>query len=239
MKHQYFGDINDYRKYGFLRCIAEATGQPLGILWLLTADDGRTDGEFRRYLQQPHRWRHHDPQLCDALSTLLQPDHARRVSHASTWELLPGAKYFDHVFADSAVERTSAMSLAAEHLSGCPFVFLDPDNGVEVRSAPFGAKGSCKYVYWRELEMLFQRGHSLLIYQHYPRVARETFHDQLGTALKERFAAKTVIFSTPHVAFFLAVHSQHQSQLPEIERLISAHWHGQIGTIHPRAAPVS
>ena len=24
MKNQYFGDVNDYRKYGLLRCIAEA-----------------------------------------------------------------------------------------------------------------------------------------------------------------------------------------------------------------------
>ena len=40
MKNQYFGDINDYRKYGLLRLIAKKTGLKIGICWMLTPDDG-------------------------------------------------------------------------------------------------------------------------------------------------------------------------------------------------------
>jgi hypothetical protein len=49
MKNQYFGDINDYRKYGLLRAFAEAH-LSVGVCWLLTADDAGGDGELRRLL---------------------------------------------------------------------------------------------------------------------------------------------------------------------------------------------
>jgi len=229
MKHQYFGDINDYRKYGLLRCIAEATGQALGVLWLLTEDDGRTDGEFRRYLQHPTRWRGHDPLLFEALSQLLQVDHVRHVAHASAWDLLPGATYFDHVFTDSATERSSAMTQAAERLGGCPILFVDPDNGIEIKSVKYGSKNSCKYVYWRELDALFRNGHTLLIYQHYPRIARERFHAELSEALRRQLgAADVLVFSTPYVAFFLALQPRHVAFVPSIRALVENRWRQQI-----------
>lgn len=55
MKNQYFGDINDFRKYGILRALA---GPPLSLVvsWMLTPDDGSTDGEFISYLSEPRRW---------------------------------------------------------------------------------------------------------------------------------------------------------------------------------------
>jgi hypothetical protein len=50
MKDQYFGDVNDYRKYGLLRALSSVTRLPIGVCWLLTGPDSRSDGEFRRYL---------------------------------------------------------------------------------------------------------------------------------------------------------------------------------------------
>ena len=54
---------------------------------------------------------------------------------------------------------------------GAEVVFLDPDNGVEVRSRPYGRKDSSKYVYWREVKALAKAGRSVLVYQHYPQSA--------------------------------------------------------------------
>ena len=71
VKDQYFGDVNDYRKYGILRGLIEGSQLRLGVCWLRTVNDGRQDGEFRQYLQRPERWRHHDPELYDALRRLL------------------------------------------------------------------------------------------------------------------------------------------------------------------------
>ncbi|MDO8501594.1 MAG: hypothetical protein Q7S20_07100 [Gemmatimonadaceae bacterium] len=55
MKHQYFGDVNDYRKYGLLRILQQASGLRLGVCWMLTPDDTRTDGKFVAYLGDSKR----------------------------------------------------------------------------------------------------------------------------------------------------------------------------------------
>ena len=60
MKDQYFGDINDYRKYGLLRAIVRTSGMRLMVAWMLTPDDGSTDGKFVSYLEHPGKWSCHE-----------------------------------------------------------------------------------------------------------------------------------------------------------------------------------
>ncbi len=43
MKNQYFGDINDYRKYGLLRAIQSKGEARLLVAWMLTENDGSRD----------------------------------------------------------------------------------------------------------------------------------------------------------------------------------------------------
>jgi len=71
MKDQYFGDINDYRKYGLLRSISLASNLSILIAWMLTEDDGSTDGKFIQYLEEPNKWGHYDPPLYGELARLL------------------------------------------------------------------------------------------------------------------------------------------------------------------------
>ncbi len=229
MKHQYFGDINDFRKYGLLRCIAEVLGEGLGVLWLLTPDDGRTDGEFRRYLQEPKKWRSHDPHLYDSLSKLFDGETARHVGHAAAWELLPNAKYFEKTVPDSAIERAALINEAEHALADCPLIFIDPDNGIEVKSVPYGSKGSHKYVYWRELESFYRRGHSLVVYQHYPRLSRPAYRASLIAQFREHLRATDVtVYSTAHAAFVFALQSRHASSLPRIDDTLKFRWRGQV-----------
>ncbi len=63
MKNQYFGDINDYKKFGLLRSIMSATDINILISWMLTEDDGSTDGKFIEYLSEPEKWSQYDNQL--------------------------------------------------------------------------------------------------------------------------------------------------------------------------------
>ena len=151
MKNQYFGDVNDYRKYGLLRVLASKGSLRLGICWLLTADDDRTDGEFRQYLHQPGRWRHHDAELYDRLRCLLAPGTERSVVHARNWDLVPGATYFEAFLPDETLARQQYFTAAGEELADCDLIFFDPDNGIEAESATIGARGSCKCIYWCEL----------------------------------------------------------------------------------------
>ena len=70
MKNQYFGDVNDYVKYGLLRCFA-SEGFRVGVLWMLTPGDGRPDGRKTKYLSQPEKWKRHDADLFAVLSNAL------------------------------------------------------------------------------------------------------------------------------------------------------------------------
>lgn len=40
VKHQYVGDINDYRKYALLRALSAGGANRIGVCWMLTPDDG-------------------------------------------------------------------------------------------------------------------------------------------------------------------------------------------------------
>jgi hypothetical protein len=55
MKNQYFADVNDYFKYGLLRCFAHAEFR-LGVCWMLTPDDRGPDGRKTKYLSQRQTW---------------------------------------------------------------------------------------------------------------------------------------------------------------------------------------
>jgi len=67
VKNQYFGDINDYRKYGLLRCLANEGRFRIGMCWMLTPSDRSSDGQQPLYLTSPSVWRSLDPSLFDVL----------------------------------------------------------------------------------------------------------------------------------------------------------------------------
>ena len=43
MKNQYFGDVNDYRKYGLLRALQGEGSLSTLVAWMLTPDDGSNE----------------------------------------------------------------------------------------------------------------------------------------------------------------------------------------------------
>ena len=229
MKNQYFGDVNDYRKYGLLRALNSVTGLAVGVCWLLTLDDGRRDGDFRRYLEEPRRWRGYDPQLYDQLRTLLSCGVARSVEHARSWELIPGATYYDMLLRDDMPTRRDYFEGAWSSLRSCPIVFFDPDNGIEVPSKRIGAKHSSKYLYWREIEKTYAAGHSLVIYQHFAHVDRDVYTTGLARELTDRLSAPLVdSFRTPHVVFFLVARPEHALAFERAHTNIHDRWGNQI-----------
>ena len=108
-------------------------------------------------------------------------------------------------------------------------VFLDPDNGLEVKSTAYGKKGSSKYLYWHEVEALWVSGKSLMIYQHFPREDRSRFVQRMVRAM-ERAAPESLVetFSTPYVVFFLALQPELHQFHEEIAFRIGESWDGQI-----------
>ncbi|MGB7213181.1 MAG: hypothetical protein WBC97_11215 [Gemmatimonadales bacterium] len=228
MKDQYFGDVNDYRKYGLLRALESVTGLSLGVCWLLTSDDGGTDGGFTDFLLQPGQWRRYDPPLYDELRRLLDPGTRRSVQHVRTWSLIPGARYYEAGLADGS-GRERYIDGALDALQECPVVFFDPDNGVEVPSIRFGGRGSSKYIYWQEMEQAYRRGHTLVVYQHFAREKREQHIARLAEQFRQRLQAPMIAsFRTPRVVFFLAVQSDHIDKFAGLHERVRETWGDQI-----------
>ena len=211
MKNQYFGDVNDYVKYGLLRFIAANSALQAMLCWMLTPDDDRGDGGKLQYLCEPGRWRHHDPQLFDALqgSTLARTDR-RSISLIEESDLLPRTTFFSEILVDDALARRAYFDRLWRKAAGADLVFFDPDNGMEVESVKLGRKGSSKYLYWREARDTYRRGHSLVLFQHFPRVKRDNFVQLLADrAIQETGAPKVVALRSINAVFFLVPQSRH------------------------------
>jgi hypothetical protein len=56
MKVQYFGDINDSRKFALLRLLSEFGQFKIGVCWMLTEPDDSKEGGNRSYLQREDIW---------------------------------------------------------------------------------------------------------------------------------------------------------------------------------------
>lgn len=229
MKNQYFGDVNDYRKYGLLRALQSSGDGRLLVAWMLTPDDGGCDGKFLSYLGAPALWEKYDPILFNGLNDLLSPAAKRCVSLIEGSDLLPTASYYSELVPDKRQERDAWCSGLRRAAAGADLVFLDPDNGIEVRSKPAGRRGSSKYVMWGEIERLWAAGCSLVIYQHFPRKPRHEFAEQIAAALRSRTGAGFVeALRTAHVLFLVAAQDRHKGWLGNAMKSLRGCWNGQI-----------
>jgi hypothetical protein len=222
MKDEYFGDISDYRKYGLVRCLALPDRLPLGVCWMLTHEAGGGDGDKVGYLAEPQRYRARDPELYDWLRQVVVVEGDRRAARMEQSGLLGQATYQSQVLTDDAGARTAYFRRCAALFGSCDLVLFDPDNGLEVKSVPRGAKGSHRYLYWREVSDAYGWGASLLIFQYWPRVKRAPFTERLVDELGAHTGATAVFsFHTPLVLFLLAAQPRHadafRRQLPAIQ----------------------
>ncbi|HTW39942.1 MAG TPA: hypothetical protein VMF04_03700 [Thermoplasmata archaeon] len=234
MKNQYFGDVNDYQKYGVLRALSAGTGIRTTVCWALTPDVDRSDGSRIGYLADPNSWRSREPEVFDALRVVVQQQRARSVLALETSGLLENCRYWRHTFPSSKVERSQYFTDLLAFAQESDLIFFDPDNGLEVKSCPPGTTNSSRYIYLHELRETWSRGHSIIVYQHFPRVARAPFVRRAAESISAATAAECVIaFRTSHVVFLLAPQPGHVQRLTMnlgrfIERwsgIITLEWH--------------
>jgi hypothetical protein len=224
VKDQYFGDVNDYRKYGLLRAILSCTGIRLGVCWMLTAPDGRSDGGHLNYFNKPGKFRRYDSELFDWLTQTHHRHPDRRTDRIEGSELLGGAVYFSELLSDGHGHRNEWFHRCRQKLNGCELIFFDPDNGLE-RSVGFGRRHSHKFLYWTEVCEAFSAGASVLIYQHFPRENRAALIERLAERLRtETGAAGIFSFTTPNVLFLLAAHEQHVASFRNVVHSLPLHW---------------
>lgn len=205
MKHQYFGDINDYRKYGLLRQVSNFGETTTSVCWMLTPDtEGNVDGQKLAYLEEPQKYRHHDPALFDLLHDKVNRRGLRNVNTAYMPKILPNSWLYDDLVPTDPTSRKAWFEAFLHKAQASDLVFFDPDNGLEVPSVSIGAKDSPKYLYWQEVKQAYDEGHSLLIYQHFPRIPRDVFIPSVAARFQEITGVNAIqAFSTSHVVFFL------------------------------------
>lgn len=217
VKEQYVGDVNDYRKYALLRLLGRS-GLKLGVCWMLTPNDERSDGNKLGYLDQAKQERH-DPQLFALLRRVRDEPDARRLGLIEGCEILPQAVFVNTTVPEPQFERQLWFKQASAALTDTDLIFFDPDNGMEVGSVAKGRRNSSKYVYRDELAATYRAGHSLLVYQHFQRKERESFIQAVADDLR-RIAVHAEIWAirTSHVVFLLAIQPPHQPALSAAAR---------------------
>jgi len=200
---------------------------------MLTADDGRSDGKFISYLDNPSEWRRYDPELFDYLRNTVKEKNIRNVSAMEDSSILPAASYHADILTDDALWRSSYFRNLYNTCQQKDMIFFDPDNGTEVKSVSCGKKTSSKYLYWHELEESYSKGYSVLLYQHFRRVKRDIFIDSLVSEIRSRCGAPEAFsFSTSNVVFFLVPQEKHMDSFQNGVQLLKMTWHDQIGVVH-------
>lgn len=225
MKHGYVGDLRDYAKLTLLRRLSHAV--TISICWMLTPDDGGADGSRIEYLHNPRRYRPYDPDVWDFFCWTVWGRHRRHLSAVERSGLLPqGTRFYRRLLPTNGDERTAYFDRFFRNLRA-DLVFFDPDNGIEVATARYGAARSSKYVYWREIERAYNNQHSVLIYQTIPRRNRGVFTQRIVGELMDHTGAETIwVFEAKAVSILLAPQERHLAQITEALERVGECWDG-------------
>ena len=191
-------------------------------------NDNRNDGNIITYLSQPYKWEKYDADLFLSLKIIIDNNEKRTVQMIENCELFKNAEYFSLLVPDLKIERSIWFNKLLD-ISKNKFIFLDPDNGLEVKSKVYGRKESSKYIFWDEISCLWRNGNSLLIYQHFPRVNRNNYISNiLGKLSQFTIGSKVDAFYTSHVVYLLALQPVHQAFYNDIRFAIEKKWSGKI-----------
>lgn len=199
MRHNYVGDIGDYYKYALLRRICRETGKKLGVVWCLYEDEcNPADGKYLHYLESKNhdKYRPVDPELYDQLAALIADD-ARHIHEIRKRGILPtSTSFYEEPLNLSDLPKATPAAIkqrikrreqwlqgALDATREADIVFFDPDNGLEIQSTQFHHDKGPKFTFYRELKPFWDRGQSLIIYQHKTR--QGSFDAQLQRRVEE------------------------------------------------------
>lgn len=228
MKNQYVGDVNDYVKYSIIRqLIAGTRTRAVTVCWMLTDDDDRTDGSLRAYLDAPDRFRQFDPFVFDALTRVV--NQVPSVATVESLGIVGDAEYFSSVLQDDYGARRRYFERFWTTVQPESLLFFDPDNGLEVKSVRKGRRNSSKYLYWDELAEGLRRGHSIVVYQHFPRVRRGQYVATLLDRMRQAGPKHSpCALCSPRVAYLIASAPADAAGLADAAQAIEHRWAGAL-----------
>lgn len=237
MQNRYFGDVGDFGKYGLLRKLCNGTGASpqlsLSMIWYLVPDEGHNgDGKHISYLQKPE-FSECDLELLETLKDMLK-NNDRAVDLIQKSNLLhKDTVYFDDYLTFNSMPITGKAARDARHQHRVDWVeralkasaksdvvFLDPDNGFEIKSVKKHTDKGPKYVFWDEFQKFQSRDQTIVVYHHLNRTLKS--RDQISIKLdqfKDIIGANKVIpvlFKRgSHRVFFVIPSNKHKSIIEE------------------------
>jgi hypothetical protein len=228
MKNQYFGDVNDYAKYGLLRVFSPYLR--VGVVWMMTPDDSSNDGRKMGYLERD-ALRHHDAELFAWLTQWYRAGASRDVQLVEKSGLLANCSFFRDIVPDGTVDRAAWFDRARQFVGDCDLAFFDPDNGLAIKSVRPGQRGWSKYLSLEEVKGFYDAGKSVLVYQHFGREHRDTLIaaklSELSRVLRtDRLKA----FSASNWVAILVEHPDHLERLGNACARVSVDWNGFMET---------
>jgi hypothetical protein len=224
VKDQYFGDQTDFIKYGILQAFALSDDIDLFVHWAKTPNDESSDGNRTRYLAKPELWRHFNPRIFDMLRSELAANR-RSLRSVEQNGILPRTAFCFDEWSQHPQRRVDSLAEFLAPAARPGLVFLDPDNGLSTPRIVPHSPVARKYVFPEEIQYVWEGGHSLAIYQHYPRVPRLPYlTGQLNRmeGLIGHYAGAVV--NTSHVAFLFCFQANHAESGLRIAREAGAHW---------------
>jgi hypothetical protein len=232
MQNRYAGDVGDFGKFGLLNKIFDAPKWKIGVVWYLYPDENHNDdGRYIEYLSKKEFiWCNEN--LADKLSKVVRSGRRNVKELERVGVLKSNTVYFDecldfyHRFPGQTKKnknirlklRKKWLAKAIEMTSACNVLFVDPDNGIEISSCPkLNQSKSGKYIYYSEIERLFQYKDVMVIYHHLNRHKNHGSHrEQIERRAKELKMKNTSNFKvfairfkpySPRAYFILCRHS--------------------------------
>jgi hypothetical protein len=224
MKNQFVADRNDFFKYGLLRAISDQFKAPIGVWWMLTKDDAGTHGNHLSYLSNANKFRAADKDLFDSLNNIKAGFKVtnskidvttRNVELIEKSAILPNARYWprtddtmqpderamlSHEILEEPFNRAIDFGEMKKYFNGCPVIFADPDNGIEVKTA-----SKERHIRWNEISKLYDNGQSLIIYQHIQQTDIKNKATEKSEQLRRLLGSEKVHFRAFGSVVFLIV----------------------------------
>jgi hypothetical protein len=178
MKNQYVGDINDFRKYGLIDLLGKVFGGKILFVWMLTRKDD-DNGNKVEYLNNPQKYRQFNHDLFDVLKEIVSKKQScttiENIIALEKNKLFQQYNFINDIVLDGSQDRNKYFEKVYKAAEGNDLIFLDPDNGIEIRSCKYGTKKSSKYIFWNEIIHLYNMDKDILFYQHFPRINHRVF----------------------------------------------------------------
>lgn len=236
MKNQYIGDIGDYGKYGMLRMLRNINLN-VGINWYLTPNDTRNDGNINTYLKDG-KYRNCDAELFDFLKYIafkedksIKEIEERKILGNNVTFYSDFLTFEDEINFENRREiRKDWHRKALEKLDASDVVFIDPDNGVEVKSCSITSKNGNRYISKKELKDYLSNEKSCIVYNHRKRMTEQVIFSEYKSMVEEIVEGKHSLAVLSFLRgtrrdYLVIMQPEHKVELEKwIEEVINSGW---------------